>query len=504
MTNFARQLSAAALADPDRPAVKLDDQVLTYRAFEDAASRFAGVLHAMGVGADDRVGMQLPNVPTFPVLYFGALRVGAVVVPMNPLLTEREVGDQLSDSGATVMVGWHGFAHAATAGSERAGTPCMLVNPSEFDRLLDDAAPVADVADRTDGDAAVIIYTSGTTGTPKGAVLTHANLHAGAEVSRQLVSAGPDLVAVATLPLFHVFGMNSIMNCTILAGGLMTLVPRFDPGVVLQVIQRDRASVFGGVPTMYSALLNHPDRAEFDTASLTVCVSGGSALPVEVLRGFDEAFGAMVLEGYGMSETTGMATFNVADRERKPGSIGVPVGGTEIRLVDAEDNDVAAGEPGELLMRGPFVMAGYWNRADATADAMRGGWLHTGDIATVDEDGYYYIVDRLKDLIIRGGYNIYPRELEEVLYQHPAVREAAVIGVPHPSLGEEVGAAIALRPAATATAQELRKYLKERVAAYKYPRAIWFVDELPKGATGKILKREITVPTDVFSTNPAR
>jgi long-chain acyl-CoA synthetase len=280
------------------------------------------------------------------------------------------------------------------------------------------------------------------------------------------------------------------------AHGLLTLVPRFEPGQVLEVIERDHVTTFGGVPTMYTALLHHAERDQHDVSSLDVCVSGGAALPVEVLHGFDEAFGCKVLEGYGLSETTGMGSFNLPDRERKPGSIGVPIGGTEIRLVDDDDNDVPDGEPGEVVMRGPFVMKGYWDREDATEEVMRGGWFHTGDIATVDEDGYFFIVDRKKDMIIRGGYNVYPRELEEVLYGHPAVREAAVIGVKHDSLGEEVGAAVALKDGESVTTDELRAYMKENVAAYKYPRVIWIVDELPKGPTGKVLKREIEVPEE--------
>ncbi len=494
MTNFAEQLSAAAAADADHPALKFDDLVLTYGQLEDAVMRAAGLLRDRGVEPGDRVGMQLPNVPYFPIIYFGVLRLGAVVVPMNPLLKEKEVGYHLSDSGAKVMLGWQDFEDAARAGSEQAGAECILVRPQEFEKLLGDSDPVREVAARTDEDPAVIIYTSGTTGTPKGATLTHGNLAAGAEVGRDLVDAGPDDVAMATLPLFHVFGMNSIMNCTVHARGLMTLVPRFEPGKVLEMIERDHVTTFGGVPTMYGALLNHPDRERFDASSLNLCVSGGSALPVEVLRGFDEAFGAKVLEGYGLSETTGMATFNTRDRERKPGTIGVPVGGTEIKLVDDDDNEVPAGEPGEIVMRGPFVMAGYWNRDDATREVMRGGWFHTGDIATVDEDGYYSIVDRKKDLIIRGGYNVYPRELEEVLYEHPAVLEAAVVAVPHESLGDEVGAAVVLKEGKDTTTDELREYMKQKVAAYKYPRVIWLLDELPKGGTGKILKREIEVP----------
>ena len=372
----------------------------------------------------------------------------------------------------------------------------MIATPGEFEQMVGAAEQLDDVVDRDDDDPAVIIYTSGTTGTPKGATLTHRNLISGAEVARDLVDADPDSVAVATLPLFHVFGMNSLMNVTIQARGLMTLVPRFSPEKVLEVIERDRATVFGGVPTMYAALLHHPDRERCDVSSLDLCVSGGSPMPVEVLRGFDDAFGAKVLEGYGLSETTGMGTFNQPDRERKPGSIGVPVGDTEIRLVDQDDNDVPAGEPGELVMRGSFVMTGYWNRDEATDEVMRGGWFHTGDIATIDDDGYYFIVDRKKDLIIRGGYNVYPRELEEVLYEHEAVREAAVLGVPHPDLGEEVGAAVALKDGASVDPEELRQYMKQRVAAYKYPRVIWLVDELPKGPTGKIIKREIEVPAE--------
>ena len=501
MTNFAQELTAAAAEQPDRPAVKLDDAVLPYAALEGAAARAAGLLREKGVKAGDRVGMQLPNVPYFPIVYFGALRLGAVVVPMNPLLKEGEVAYHLSDSGAGVLLAWHGFAEAAERGAEQAGADCVLVAPGEFDGLLGAAEPVSEVVEREDDDDAVIIYTSGTTGAPKGATLTHGNLSSGAQVGLDLVDAGPESVTLAVLPLFHVFGMNSIMNVTVHGRGLLTLVPRFEPGKVLEVIEQDGVTTFGGVPTMYTALLHHPERERYDVSSLDLCVSGGSAMPVEVLRGFDEAFGAKVLEGYGLSETTGMASFNVPDRERKPGSIGIPVGGTEMKVVDDDDKEVPQGEPGEIVMRGPFVMKGYWSRPDATGAVMRGGWFHTGDVATIDEDGYFFIVDRKKDLIIRGGYNVYPREIEEALYEHPAVREAAVLGVSHDSLGEEVAAAVALMEGERATPEELRDYMKGRVAAYKYPRVVWIVDELPKGPTGKILKREIEVPEEVASAS---
>jgi long-chain acyl-CoA synthetase len=494
MTNFAGELDAAVADGQQRPAVKLDDLVLSYAMLDAGVARAAGLLRSMGVGPGDRVGLQLPNVPYFPIAYFGALRLGAVVVPMNPLLKGREVQFHLADAGARVMLAWHGFAGPAQEGSAGAGAECVLVEPGEFEQRLGAADPVQQTAERADDDAAVIIYTSGTTGTPKGATLTHANLAAGADVARDLVDADADSVTVATLPLFHVFGMNSVMNVTVRARGLMTLIPRFDPGTALEVIQRDAATTFAGVPTMYTAMLHHPDRDKFDVTSLSLCVSGGSALPVEVLRGFDEAFGCKVLEGYGLSETTGMGSFNLPDRERKPGSIGLPVGGTEMRVVDDDGVEVAEGEPGEIVMRGPFVMQSYWGNEDATAEVMRDGWFHTGDIAVVDEEGYFSIVDRKKDLIIRGGYNVYPREIEEVFYEHPAIREAAVVGMPHDDLGEEVGAAVSLKDGAEATTGELRDFVKQRVAAYKYPRAVWVLDELPKGPTGKILKREIEVP----------
>ena len=494
MSNFATELETAAAEDPERIAIKLDDLEINYAALNGAAATAAGFLRDRGVGAGDRVGLLMPNVPYFPIIYFAALRLGAIVVPLNPLLRDREIEYHLSDSGSKILLGWNGFDDSAEPGAAAAGAEYISVAPGDFEGLLAGVTPVGEIEPREDGDGAVIIYTSGTTGTPKGATLTHSNIGRGAEVACDLVSAGPDTVAVATLPLFHVFGMNSVMNVAVHAHGTLTLVPRFEPGNVLGIIERDRATVFAGVPTMYTSMLNHPDREKYDTSSLSLCVSGGSALPVEVLRGFDEAFDCKVLEGYGLSESTGMGSFNQPDRERKPGSIGVPIGGTEFRLVDENDEEVPEGERGEIVMRGPFVMSGYWGKEEATASAMKGGWFHTGDIATADEDGYFFIVDRKKDLIIRGGYNVYPREVEEAIYEHPAVREVAVVGLPHEELGQEVGAAISLKPGKEATPDEIKAFAKERVAAYKYPRQIWIVDELPKGPTGKILKREIEVP----------
>jgi long-chain acyl-CoA synthetase len=296
-----------------------------------------------------------------------------------------------------------------------------------------------------------------------------------------------------------VFGQTVAMNVAVASGACLTLLPRFDAAHALRIIADHRVTVFEAVPTMYVALLHAPERADYDTSALRMCVSGGAALPVEVLRGFEEAFGVPVLEGYGLSETSPVASFNHPDREQKPGSIGTPIRDVRMRVVDGEGHEVPEGAVGEIAIRGPNVMKGYWQRPEATAEAIRGGWFHTGDMARVDSDGYFYIVDRKKDLIIRGGYNVYPREIEEVLYEHPAVAEAAVIGLPHPALGEEVGAAVALKPGASITTGELRDYVKGQVAAYKYPRHVWFVDALPKGATGKIQKRDIVPPPGLIA-----
>jgi long-chain acyl-CoA synthetase len=437
---------------------------------------------------------MLPNVPFFAVCYYGVLRAGGVVVPMNVLLKRREVAFYLSDSGAKLVFAWDGFKEDAQAGADEAGAECVLVTPGSFEKLLADVEPSHEVADRDPDDTAVILYTSGTTGTPKGAELTHQNLIRNCEISRDMFGLGADAVTLGALPLFHSFGQTCGLNATIAAGGTLTLIPRFDPGQALEIIQRDRVNLFEGVPTMYGAMLHHGDRDKFDVSTLKLCVSGGSAMPVELLRGFEDAFGCTVLEGYGLSESSPVASFNRPDRERKPGSIGIPIDGVEMKVVDDEHNDVPHGEVGEIVIRGHNVMKGYWNKSEATAETLRDGWLYTGDMAKIDEDGYFFIVDRKKDLIIRGGYNVYPREIEEVLYEHPDVIEAAVVGVPHDQLGEEVGAAVTLRDGAEASAEQLRDFVKEQVAAYKYPRRVWFVDELPKGPTGKILKREIKPP----------
>jgi long-chain acyl-CoA synthetase len=497
MANLSSMLEQAAADHAGRAAVRMDGLVLSYTELRDAAGRVTSLLSTLGVEPGDRVAVMLPNVPAFPIVFYGALGAGAVVVPMNPLLKSREVAYYLGDSGAKVLFAWHAVAGEAAKGAAETGARVVEVAEPDLGALLAGIAPERVNAERSGNDDAVILYTSGTTGRPKGAELTHANLTRNAGLTAAtLLNAGPDDVVMGCLPLFHVFGLTCGLNATIIGGGTLTLLPRFDPGKALDVIGRDGVTIFEGVPTMYAAMLHHPARAQADVSSLRTCVSGGAAMPAEIMRGFEQAFGCVILEGYGLSETSPVASFNHPGRVRKPGSIGTPVEGVEMRLVDADGQAVPGGEVGEIAIRGHNVMKGYWGKPEETAEVMRDGWFLTGDLARVDSGGYFYIVDRKKDLIIRGGYNVYPREVEEVLYEHPAVAEAAVIGIPHDELGEEVGAAVALKPGAAATPAELRAFARERVAAYKYPRHVWLVPELPKGPSGKILRREVTPPQD--------
>jgi long-chain acyl-CoA synthetase len=499
--NLATILTDTAAEHGDRTAFKLDDVELTFSVLEGSSARIAALLKAKGLEPGDRVGLMLPNVPYFPAIYYAILRAGGVVVPMNVLLKGREVKFYLGDSGAKFVFAWHDFGEAAEKGAAEAGAEAVLVKPGEFEQLVMEHEPDTEVADRSGDDTAVILYTSGTTGTPKGAELTHSNLRRNCAVaSKALGDFGPGDTLLGALPLFHSFGQTCTMNCAVLSGARVTMLPRFDPEKALEIIERDRVTVFQGVPTMYNAML-HADRADsVDASCLRVCNSGGAAIPVELIRGFEEKFGCAILEGYGLSETSPVASFNHPDRERKPGSIGTPIDGVEMQVWDDDGNEVPRGEVGEIVIRGHNVMKGYWDRPDATGEAItEDGWFRTGDMAKMDEDGYFFIVDRKKDLIIRGGYNVYPREIEEVLYEHPAIQEAAVLGVPDESLGEEVGAAVVLKKGESLEADEIKAYVKEQVAAYKYPRKVWFEDELPKGPTGKILKREIEVPQRVLA-----
>ncbi|MCZ2859712.1 long-chain-fatty-acid--CoA ligase [Blastococcus sp. VKM Ac-2987] len=497
MTNLAQNLLDSAAGGADRPALRMDDAGLTYGEFRAAALRVAASLQERGVQPGDRVGLVLPNVLAFPVVFYGALLAGAAVVPMNPLLKAREVQYFLEDSGARLVVTLETTAAPVREAADVVGAEAVVVGPASPAELMADQ-PLDGAVERSDDDLAVILYTSGTTGQPKGAELTHANLGRNALTTAETLAENtPDDVIMGCLPLFHVFGLTCGLNTAVLRGSLLTLIPRFDGAKALQVIARDRVTIFEGVPTMFAAMLHSPDAGQHDVSSLRLCVSGGSAMPVEIMRAFEEQFGCIVLEGYGLSETSPVASFNHPHAERKPGSIGTPIRGVEMRLVDDDGNEVAAGEVGEIAIRGENVMRGYWARPEETEKSIPDGWFRTGDLARTDDDGYFFIVDRKKEMIIRGGYNVYPREIEEALYEHPAVAEVAVVGISHPELGEEVAAAVALKPGASAEADELREFVKARVAAYKYPRHLWLVDTLPKGPTGKILRRAVEVPQEV-------
>jgi long-chain acyl-CoA synthetase len=492
--NLAENLTATAARVGGRTAIKFEDSVVTYADLDDASARFAGLLRAQGVEPGDRIGIMLPNVPEFATVYYGILRVGAIAVPMNVLLKGREVGFYLGDSSAKLLFAWHSFAEQAEAGAREAETSCVLVAPGEFERLLATSPAVHEVCERDASDTAVMIYTSGTTGTPKGAELTHSNLAANASAVTRMYPLFEQDVVFGALPLFHSFGQTCALNASVAAGSTLSLIARFEPGKVLEMIGRDSVTIFLGVPTMYSALLNHPDRESFDYSTLRICVSGGASLPVEVLRGFDRAFDCKVLEGYGLSETSPVASFNYPNRERKPGSVGTPIEDVEMKIVDEHGDERPVNEVGEIVIRGPNVMKGYWKRPTATRETIKDGWLYTGDLGRVDEEGYFFIVDRKKDMIIRGGYNVYPREIEEVLHEHPAVEEVAVLPVPDALLGEEVAAAVVVKRGHQVDPDELREFVKARLAAYKYPRLVWLLDSLPKGPTGKVVKREIEAP----------
>lgn len=495
--NLASHVVRSASAYPDRAALRLGDDILSYRALDQVSARMAGLLRDRGVTPGDQVGIMLPNSPEFAVAYFGVLRAGGIVVPMNPLLKAREVAYYLGDSGARLLFARPAFPEEVRTGAQRAEADAVVVDAGGFDALLASAPLAEGVIERREDDTAVILYTSGTTGEPKGAELTHANLTRNCGiVAAELLHLTSDDVIFGGLPLFHAFGQSCTLNAAVASGACLTLLPRFDAEQALQMLAEHGVTVFAGVPTIFSRLLQPPDRETYDVSVLRLAVSGGAAIPVQVLRDFEAAFGCVVLEGYGLSETSPVASFSRLDAPRKPGSIGTPIHGVRMRVADDGGNEVPQGETGEVLIRGHNVMKGYWQRPEATADAMRGGWLHTGDLGRVDQDGYFWIVGREKDMINRGGYKVFPREVEDVLYEHPAVADAAVIGLPSPDLGEEIGAAVVLKPGAATTAGELRDYAKGQVAAYKYPRKVWIVDALPKGPTGKILKREIVPPAE--------
>ncbi len=510
MINLASSLARNAALHPHKPALHSAGRSMSYAQLDAAACQFANGLRAIGIGKGDKVALACPNVAEFLIVYYAALKLGAVVVPLNILLKAPEIAYHLRDSDARVLVCHEGSADLPmgkegleafrqTDGCEHffligsgAGVPgcrtiaeLMAGQPTAIDTKLADA-----------NDTAVILYTSGTTGTPKGAELSHANIAMNAFAAIALTKLDSRDVHLVVLPLFHTFGQTVQMHAAIFCGASMVMLARFDPDAALQAMQQYQVTIFCGVPTMYVAILNLPGAAErHDLKQIAshcrLGVSGGAAMPVAVLRQFEQKFDVVILEGFGLSETSPVATFNHLDSERLAGSVGQPIAGVEVAIFDEHGQSLPPGRDGEIVVRGHNVMKGYYKRPEATAEAIRDGWFHTGDIGRRDENGNFFVVDRLKDMVIRGGFNVYPRELEEVMIGHPAIALVAVIGVPHPVHGEEIEAVVTLKPGQSATPDELVAWCKERMAAYKYPRCVRIVDALPMTATGKILKRAL-------------
>lgn len=521
--NLASLLETSAQKYPEREAIVFPatGRRMTYAEVDMVANMVAGYLKGTGIQPGDKVALSCPNLPYFSLVYWGILKAGATVVPLNVLLKGREVTYHLEDSDAKAYFcfegtaelpigqeGYAGFQGAAgcetfvviTAGLD--GTSPFEGVPT-FAEILGGQDGTFETVQTDEDDTAVILYTSGTTGQPKGAELRHRNMRDNAQLGEPLFGADADKpdTFLCVLPLFHSFGQTVIQNGAAAYGGTVVMLPRFEPGPALQLMLNEGITFFAGVPTMYWGLLGALKEAGDSvdvkkiSETLRVAAAGGSALPVEVHKNFQEQFGVTILEGYGLSETSPVASFSPYGQEPRVGSIGIPVPGVEMKLIDPESwDEVEDSEDavGEIAIKGHNIMKGYYGRPDATEQAIQDGWFRSGDLGRRDADGWYYIVDRSKDMIIRGGYNVYPREIEEVLMTHPHVSLAAVIGVPHESHGEEVKAVVIREQGSSLTEQELVDWAKEQMAAYKYPRVVEFVDQLPMTATGKILKRELS------------
>ncbi len=513
MLNLSILLEDSARKYPYKTAFVAGTQRLSFKEVNAAANQVANALNTLDINQGDKVALSCPNLMYFPIVYYGILKAGAVVVPLSILLKQEEVAYHLKDSDAKAYFCFEGSESMPMGQEGYAGflkAPdchhyiCLEANPAAgpgigtmgFRDLLKEKLPAYESAITRSDDTAIIIYTSGTTGKPKGAELTHGNMAWNADLCRHLFELEYDDIFLEVLPLFHIFGQTCMMNCGVMHAVTGVLLPRFEVETVVSTIIEEGVTIFAGVPTMYWALLHQGPEAGSKQSTeiketLRTCVSGGAALPQQVLEGFESRFEVPILEGYGMSEGSPVVTFNQPGFERKVGSIGLPVWGVEVKLVDGDGNDVPIGEKGELLYRGHNVMKGYYNKPEATAETLVNGWLHSGDVAVQDEDGYFYIVDRTKDMIIRGGLNVYPREVEELMITHDDVSLVAVIGVPDEALGEEIKAFVVRKEGAAIDEKTLIQWTKDRIAAYKYPRQISFVDSLPMNATGKILKREL-------------
>ncbi len=520
-TNFPRQsiyqvLNLAATYFHDRPATAFLDAQLTFGELKTQVDRLAAALAQLGVGRGDRVGVMLPNCPQYIISFFAIVRLGAIVTNVNPIYTAREVELVAKDSGMRAiitldaLVGTVQSIKAQTAIEQIITTSVLAysANPQSsptapagtlsFTELIAkaNAEELPSVEIDAEEDVAALVYTGGTTGVPKGAMLTHYSIYAAtiqcAIWSGPFVKRGEDRFLVV-IPYFHVYGLVIGAVFGVWQGAMQIAIPKYDPNLLLAAIKKYQPTYFPGVPTLFISLLNHSDAKSSGLDRIQRLNSGSAPLPIEVLEQFERLSGAPIFEGWGMTETTALGTSTPMLAKRKPGSIGLPMTGTELRIVDLDkgDHEVALGEEGELCIRGPQLMKGYWNKPEETAKTLRDGWLFTGDIAKMDEDGYFYIVQRKKDMILVGGFNVYPNEIEEVLFTHPAVKEAAVIGVSDEYRGEAVKAFIVLKPGTKTTAEELTGHCKERLAKYKIPSFIEFIESLPKSAVGKVLRREL-------------
>lgn len=509
--NLVEKVRQQALEQPEKTAYHFMGKNTSYSEFEQTVDRFAKALQDMGVEKGDHVALLLGNTPHFLISLYSAMRIGATVIPVNPIYTPDEISYIVQNGDVKVVIaldmllplvekGVQAFTKvekyiicetAADTGekvaalSDNARAKTVL-----FTALLKTTEGTAKSATLVEDDNAVILYTSGTTGYPKGAILTHGNLYSNArDVGAYLKITETDRV-IATLPVFHVFALTVVVNAPLVQGATILLAPRFSPGEIFELAKAQEATVFAGVPTMYNFLYQYAegDAAAFKT--LRLAISGGASLPVALLHNFEDKFNVRISEGYGLSEASPVTCFNPLDKERKPGSIGQSIINVENKIVDPDGNEVPVGEVGELIVRGPNVMKGYYNMPEETAVTIQAGWLYTGDLARKDEEDYFYIVDRKKDMIIVGGYNVYPREVEEVLYSHPNIVEAAVIGLPDPDFGEAVCAYVVVKDDSV-TVEELKQYCTEHIAKYKVPKVIEIIDELPKNTTGKILRRSL-------------
>lgn len=506
MMNLAAALQRNAASKPDKTALICGDLEISYAQFDVIAGKIAASLIENGVQPGDRVALSCPNLPFFAFIHFAIQKAGAVTVPLNVLLKAREIKYHLEDSSAKFYFCFEGTPElpmgreGVKAFNQVESCENMVVMTQsqtelEWDGVptlnafIRNVTPLADYVSRNADDTCVVLYTSGTTGMPKGAELSQQNIVMNALVAQNIMAAQADDVHLVTLPLFHTFGQTVHLNASVLSGATLVLVPRFQPTHVLELIEKHKVTLFAGVPTMYIGML-HAEH-DCDLSSLRVAVSGGSSLPTEVFHAFQEKFNVPILEGYGLSETSPIACFNHLDQERIPGSVGQPIQGVEVKLVDLDGNPVPVGEEGEIIVRGHNVMKGYLDRPDVTESVLQNGWFHTGDVGRFDEAGNLYIVDRIKDLIIRGGFNVYPREIEEVFMTHPAVAMVAVIGIPHEEYGEEIKAYVVLKPNQDVEAAEIQAWGHQQLAAYKYPRYVEIREQLPMSATGKILKREL-------------